>query len=215
MVSILRRYLYNKSPISNKYFNHGKCVPIQKYSNNVQKRSFSTSNISPVNNNINYVKLYENALVKKEIINENKNKSGICLLTNLITNDKYVGQSKSPLYGTSCKDETKALMRLAKKGENNPFYGKNHKDETKALIKEKAIGRKHLPSILELMSKVRGNPVNIYEKCSDKGFKFIGGFISARKAGLFLGISGSLVIKYMHSGEISKERYKFSSKLPK
>jgi hypothetical protein len=64
------------------------------------------------------------------------------------------------------------------------------------------------------MSAVTGNPVNIYEKCSIEGFKFIGNFISARKAGLFLGISGSTIIKYMHSGEIFKDRYKFSRKSP-
>jgi len=57
------------------------------------------------------------------------------------------------------------------------------------------------------MSKVKGNPVNIYEKCYSEGFKFIGNFISARKAGLFLGICGSTIIKYMHSGGVFKDRY--------
>jgi len=82
-------------------------------------------------------------------------------------------------------------------------------DETREFMKQKARGRKHLPSTLEKMSKTRGNPVNIYEKCNLQGFKFIENFISARKAGLFLGISGSTIIKYMHSGEVFKDRYKF------
>ena len=77
-------------------------------------------------------------------------------------------------------------------------------------MKQKAMGRKHLPSVLEKISKVKGNPVNLYEKCNSEGFKFIGNFISARKAGLFLGISGSTIIKYMHSGGVFKDRYKFS-----
>ena len=44
------------------------------------------------------------------------------------------------------------------------------------------------------------------------GFKLIGNFVSVRRAGKFLGISGSTVIRYMNLGEIFKERYKFSSK---
>jgi len=32
MISIIRNYVFNKSPISNKYLNHGRCVPIHKYS---------------------------------------------------------------------------------------------------------------------------------------------------------------------------------------
>jgi hypothetical protein len=64
------------------------------------------------------------------------------------------------------------------------------------------------------MSKasLRANPVNIYEKCSSEGFKFIGSFVSARRAGKFLEISGSTVVRYMKSGAIFKDRYKFSSR---
>lgn len=67
-----------------------------------------------------------------------------------------------------------------------------------------------MPSSLEKISKARGNPVNVYEKCSKEGFKLIGCFISARKAGLLLGMSGNTVIKYMHSRELFKNRYIFS-----
>ena len=62
------------------------------------------------------------------------------------------------------------------------------------------------------MSAVSGNLINIYEKCSGEEYKLIGGFVSARRAGKFLGISGSTVIRYMNSGEVFKDRYKFSSK---
>lgn len=62
------------------------------------------------------------------------------------------------------------------------------------------------------ISTQRGNPVNIYEKCSLEGFKLIGSFASARRAGLFLGMSGNTINKYINSGAIYKERYKFSSK---
>ena len=59
------------------------------------------------------------------------------------------------------------------------------------------------------MSSKRGNPVNIYEKYSSEGFKLIGSFVSARRAGKFLGISGTTIMSYMKSGMIFKERYKF------
>lgn len=37
--AIIKNFDSAKSPISNKYLNHGKCVPIQKYSNYIQKKT--------------------------------------------------------------------------------------------------------------------------------------------------------------------------------
>jgi group I intron endonuclease len=127
---------------------------------------------------------------------------------------KYTG-TNSLLYGTNHTEQTKELMSSMRKGQDNYFYGKTHTHESKELMEQKAIGRKHSPSTLEKMSKVKGNPVNIYENCNSEGFNLIGNFISARKAGLFLGISGSTIIKYMHSGEVFKDRYQFSGQAPK
>jgi hypothetical protein len=62
-----------------------------------------------------------------------------------------------------------------------------------------------------LCTRARGNPVNIYEKCSAEGFKLIGSFVSARRAAIFLELSKNTVIKYMNSGAIYKNRFKFSS----
>ena len=56
------------------------------------------------------------------------------------------------------------------------------------------------------------SPVYIFEKCSSEGFQQIGWFVSARRAGKLLGLSGSTIIKYRQSGEIFKERYKFSAR---
>jgi hypothetical protein len=61
------------------------------------------------------------------------------------------------------------------------------------------------------MSCKRGNLVNIYERCDKKGFKLTSSFVSSRRAGKFLGISGSTVVRYMKSGEVFKDKYKFSS----
>jgi group I intron endonuclease len=314
MITIIKNFVATKSPISHKYMNHGKYVPIQKCSkiNNLFIRSYSTT---PLSNNllqdeINYVKKYENAYeMKKDILIENRGKSGIYMLTNNLTKDIYIGQSidiskrfknyfnlsyvktkesfiiskalikygysnfsvtileycdksdlnnreqfyfdklnpqynilkiagsslnfkhsdetkakiskslkgiyvkeKSVLIGRKHLKETKELMSLKKADQNNPFYGKIHNDKTKELMRQLALGRIHSEETKLKMSTVRGNPINIYEKCSSEGFKLIGSFVSARRAAKFLDISGSTVIKYMRSGEIFKERYKFSSK---
>ena len=103
-------------------------------------------------------------------------------------------------------------MSLKKAGINNPLYGKTHSEETKELMKLKAIGRKHSEDTKLKMSAKRGNPVYIYEKCSSEGFNLIGSFVSARKAAIFLGLSKTTIIKYLNSGAIFKNRYKFSSK---
>ena len=108
--------------------------------------------------------------------------------------------------------ETKKLMSLKKLGENNHIFGQTHNEETKELMRQSALGRKHSDITKLKMSTKRGNPVNIYEKCSTEGFQWIGSFVSARRAAKFLDLSGSTVIKYMNSGQIFKDRYKFSSK---
>jgi len=123
----------------------------------------------------------------------------------------YVNE-KSALFGRSHMEETKVLMSLKKAGVNNPLFGKTHSEDTKDLIREKALGRKHSDETKLKMSSVSGNMVNIYEKCSSEGFKLIGTFVSARRAAKFLDMSGSTVIRYMKSGAIYKDRYKFSSK---
>lgn len=104
-------------------------------------------------------------------------------------------------------------MSLKKSGEKNPMYGKTHSKETKELISKRALAlrRKLSEETKLLMSSQRGNPVKIYEKCSSEGFKLIGCFVSARRAGKFLGMSGTTVNKYINSGAIFKDKYKFSS----
>ena len=123
----------------------------------------------------------------------------------------YIGD-KSALFGRLHTEETKKKMSFKKAGISNPLYGKIHSEETKEIMKQKALGRKHTSETKDKIRAKHGNPVNIYEKCSSEGFKLIGNFVSARRAAKFLGISGSTVIRYMNSGAIFKERYKFSSK---
>ena len=115
-------------------------------------------------------------------------------------------------YGRKKSDETRALMSFQKAGEKNPLFGKVHTEETKELMRQKALGRKHSADTKLLMSSKRGSSVNLYEKYDKEGFKLIGSFVSARRAGKFLGISGSTILKYMKSGTIIKDRYKFKFK---
>ena len=325
--SIVINFNNNKSAIMHKYLNHGKIVPVHKcyklknlnilnYTVLTANRTYSTltSQSSDMENLTNFsyfpVKVYENVFqMKKDILKENKGKTGIYMWNNKLTEDIYIGQSvdiskrlknylnlsyinsrssyiiskallkygyinfsfsileycnisdlnsreqyyfdklnpqynilkiagsskgykhleitkikisnalkskyigdKSALYGKFHTEETKQKMSLKKSGINNPLYGKQHTDFTKDKMSLIALGRKHSEETKLKMSKVQGNPVNIYEKCSSEGFKLIGCFVSARRAAKFLDISGSTVIRYMQSGAIFKERYKFSSK---
>jgi len=123
----------------------------------------------------------------------------------------YVG-TKSALFGTKHNEETIEKMRLSRGGENNYFYGKTHNEKTIELMRGKALNRKHMSETKDKISQSNGNPVNIYEKCSTEEFKLIGSFVSVRRAAKFLDISGSTILKYMNSGQVFKERYKFSSK---
>jgi hypothetical protein len=99
--AIIKNFESSKSPISNKYLNHGKCVPIQKCSNKyifkynqtINKRSY-TSLCKNKDIEIFPAKVYENAFsLRKDIIKENKGLSGIYLSTNKLTDEIYVGQS--------------------------------------------------------------------------------------------------------------------------
>jgi hypothetical protein len=58
----------------------------------VSLRSYTTLSGNSFNNNdINYVKVYEDAYdSRKNILKENKGKSGIYMLTNKLTNDIYI-----------------------------------------------------------------------------------------------------------------------------
>ena len=122
-------------------------------------------------------------------------------------------KEKSPWFGRTHSEETKALMSLTRSKINN--LGKTHTEETKELMRQKALGRKHSEETLLKMSSIRGYSVNILEKCDSEGFKLIGSFVSIRRAAKFLGISSNTVRLYINSGKIFKDRYKFTGESPK
>ena len=105
MLCIVRNYVETKSPIAHKYLNHGKhSVPIRKcyklknrslkYIVITTERTYSTQ---PANNLPREApKFYEDIeALKNSIVKENKGFSGIYMLTNKITGDIYIGQSKN------------------------------------------------------------------------------------------------------------------------
>ena len=105
MLSIIWNFNKSRNKLVYRYLNHGKYVPIQKYSkfdNTILKNkmyiprcSYTTLSGNYLDsNNINQVKVYENAYnMKKDILKENKGKSGIYMLINKLTKDIYIGQS--------------------------------------------------------------------------------------------------------------------------
>jgi len=121
-------------------------------------------------------------------------------------------QEKSTLIESLQTEANIKLMNLTKLKESKPLIVKPSNTKSKELMKQKASNSKQSENIKLKLNVISGNHINIYEKFSSKGFKLIGSFVSARRASKFLGISGSTVIKYKNSGEIFKDRYKFSSK---
>nr|QJQ35429.1 GIY-YIG endonuclease [Fusarium bactridioides] len=119
-------------------------------------------------------------------------------------------KEKSALFGRTHSEETRAIMSSKKSNENNPLFGKTHSLETKELMRQKALGRKHSEETLLKMSASRGHLVYIHEKCDSEGFKLIGSFVSIRRAAKFLDISANTVRLYINSGEVFKDRYKFT-----
>jgi len=119
--------------------------------------------------------------------------------------DYNILKNAASFLGYTPTEEAKAKISKALKGISRS-------EETKQLMREKALGRKHSEDTKLKLSILRGNPVNVYEKCDSSGFKLIGSFVSARRAAIFLELNKNTVIKYMNSGAIFKDRYKFSSK---
>ena len=52
--------------------------------------------------------------------------------------------------------------------------------------------------------------IYVSEKCTKEGFKVIGCFVSAKAIARFLGTNYNTIIKFKNSGEIYKDRYKFT-----
>ena len=75
------------------------------------------------------------------------------------------------------------------------------------------LGKEHSDSTKDLMSKIKGIPVYLYEKNSDGVLNLIGTFVSARKTAEFLNISSNTVNIYLKSGKIFKDKYLFSRDL--
>lgn len=162
------------------------------------------------------------ALLKYKYYNFSLTILEYCEKSNLLIRENFYINQLNPQYNikkiavnslnSKQTEETTKIMSLTKIKQKNVLSVKSHKKSSIELMRLKALDRKYSKDIKLKINVVRGKPVNIYEKVSSEGFKLIGSFISARRAAIFLNISGSTVIRYMNSGEIFKNRYKFSSK---
>ncbi len=257
MLSLIRYFNSTKSNIVYKYLNHGthkSYVPFYNYSNNLlllNKRPFILKflttlyylrriNSSPPKESALPVKTYTNVLsMKKLIMLENQNKSGIYRWVNKLTGDIYVGQSinlsarfKNYLNLSYLKSKKNLIICIAltKYGfinfsleileycdiinllQREQYYLDLLNPKYNILkIAGSSLGYKHSLETKLSISKAHGNPVDLYEKNSIGGFTLIGKFTSARKIAKFINISGSTVLKYMRTGNLFKNKYKFLS----
>lgn len=79
-------------------------------------------------------------------------------------------------------------------------------------MRNAALGRIHSAKTkMEISSKL-GNSINLFEKQFNNELVLISSFSSYRKAAVFLGISKSTVRKYVESGLLFKNKYKFTLK---
>jgi len=91
--------------------------------------------------------------------------------------------------------------------------GNTHSKETKELMRQKATGRVYSKESKLLMASKKGFSIDVYEIVTpgdiNSELRFLGNFVSARRVGMFLGISHSTVIRYLNSKEIFNNKYKF------
>jgi Cytochrome C oxidase subunit II, transmembrane domain/GIY-YIG catalytic domain/NUMOD3 motif len=163
---------------------------------------------------LSYIKSKDSFIINRALIKYGYSNFSVTILeycdkSDLLIREQYYFDKLNPQYnilkkagssqGYKHSEETKVKISKSLKGfyvnEKSALFGRIHTEETELKL-----------------SAFRGNLVNIYEKCSSEGFELIGSFVSARRAGKFLGISGSTIIRYFNSGQIFKYRYKFSSK---
>jgi group I intron endonuclease len=167
--------------------------------------------------NLNYIKSKDSIKIHKALIEHGYSNFSITILeycnncdkSDLLVREQYYLDKLNPQYNK---------LKIAGSSLKSKYKEKTKTKISKSLKRvneksaQKALSRKYSEDTNLKKSVVSGKPVYIYEKFSSSGFNLIGSFVSARRAGIFLDISGNTVIKYMNSGEIFKDRYKFSSK---
>lgn len=103
---------------------------------------------------------------------------------------KFVGIN-SLIFGKIDTEETKKLMSLQIKGENNSLFGKNHSgpyfaygagDKAKILMRNAALGRIQSAKTKMLISIKLGFSINLFEKQFNNELVLISSFSSYRKA---------------------------------
>lgn len=146
-----------------------------------------------------------------------------CKVAKLMTNKQHLTkEGLAEIKKIKSRMNTGRLINLSAKikkaglDKNNPTQTDNDDSAKPATYGKPSLGNDGC-AVTKLKKNAKGpsgNPLDISEKCSAEGFKFIGRFVSARRAANLLEISERTIIKYMNSGSIYKNRYKFSSRPP-
>lgn len=89
----------------------------------------------------------ENSVGFSSVNNPNKLLKGSKILR-----DRIRGQ-KNGMYGKKHTEEFKNHLRKINSGENGSFYGKKHTEEAKEKIRQKKIGKKFSPEVIEKLKK--------------------------------------------------------------
>jgi len=152
--------------------------------------------------NLSYLKIRYTLVISRVLIKYGYSNFSLdileyCDIADLTKIEQYYLDKLNPRYNT---------LKIA-----GSSLGHKHTEETKELMIQKALGRKHSEETLLKMSAKRGYQVYIYiyEKCASNGFKLTGSFVSIRRAAKFLNISSNTITRYINSGVIFKDKYKF------
>jgi group I intron endonuclease len=120
--------------------------------------------------------------------------------------------------------ETKELMSKSHSGEKNSIFGKKHSKKILDLMRKIKTGKILSSKTRKAITIAHGISIYIYKfvacaacaACADNTsndknkFLLINKFDSIREAGRNLGISHSTITKYLKSGNLFKNTYKFS-----
>ena len=110
------------------------------------------------------------------------------------------------------ENPTSVAYEDTKSREDPPTHNSSDKVDSSSSVFYSLLSQAHSQGSNQKKNSSRiQSPIYVSEKCSKEGFKVIGCFQSAKKIAKILGTSTNEIIKLKNSGEIYKDRYKFTT----